>query len=110
MGCRVQQAEDAQAAMTALTSDVPLDLMMTDMQLPYGLDGEELAAAAVTLRPDLKVLFTSGRLDDAGAPARRLPANFVAKPFGRARLAEALLESLAPQGPPNGAPVLRQSL
>jgi signal transduction histidine kinase/ActR/RegA family two-component response regulator len=95
MGCRVQQAEDAQAAMAVLASDGPLDLMMTDLQLPFGLDGEELAAAAVTLRPDLRVLFTSGCLDEAGAPARRLPGDFVAKPFGRARLAAAVLESLS---------------
>jgi nitrogen-specific signal transduction histidine kinase/CheY-like chemotaxis protein len=85
MGCRVTAVEDGAAALEVLSADQPLDLMITDMGLPHGLDGEALADAARTLRPELDVLFTSGYRTAADAPAEFLP-----KPFGRADLAAAL--------------------
>jgi nitrogen-specific signal transduction histidine kinase len=93
MGCRVIAAEDGAAALEVLSADQPLDLMITDMGLPHGLDGEALAEAARTLRPELAVLFTSGGRTAADAPAAFLP-----KPFGRAALAAALRRLDLPRG------------
>lgn len=83
LGCRVTAAEDAEGAMDALTSGAPIDLMITDIGLPHGLDGRALAEAAHALRPGLKTLFTSGY----GAEAAD---NFLPKPFGRAALSAAI--------------------
>jgi CheY-like chemotaxis protein len=86
MGCRVTAAEDAGDAMDALTGGEPVDLMITDLSLPYGLDGRALAEVARAMRPDLKVLFTSGYGPEGaeGAP------DFLPKPFGRTALAAAI--------------------
>ena len=86
MGCRVTAAEDAEGAMDALAGGEPIDLMITDLSLPYGLDGRALAEVARAMRPDLRILFTSGYgpLDAEDAP------DFLPKPFGRAALAAAI--------------------
>ena len=86
MGCRVTTAEDAEDAMDALTGDEPIDLMITDLSLPYGLDGRALAEAARAMRPDLKVLFTSGY----GPQGAEAAPDFLPKPFGRTALVAAL--------------------
>ena len=86
MGCRVTAAEDAEGAMDALAGGEPIDLMITDLSLPYGLDGRALAEIARAMRPDLKVLFTSGY----GPQGAEEAPDFLAKPFGRAALATAI--------------------
>lgn len=91
MGCRVAEAGDAQDAMAALGGSEPLDLMITDMALPFGLDGRRLAQVALAMRPDLKVLFMSGGAEAAGGPA----TDFLPKPFGRAALAAAVQRRLS---------------
>jgi signal transduction histidine kinase/CheY-like chemotaxis protein len=92
LGCRVTTAEDAQGAMDALVGGAPTDLMITDIGLPYGLDGRALAEAARTMRPDLKILFTSGY---GAEPAE----DFLPKPFGRAALAAAIQRQFARPAP-----------
>jgi PAS domain S-box-containing protein len=94
MGCCVTEAEDAEAALDALTGEAAIDLMITDMDLPFGLDGAALAEAGRALRPDLKVLFMSG---GAFAPATH---DFLAKPFGRAALFTAVQRQLEPRPVP----------
>ncbi|HEY4031590.1 MAG TPA: ATP-binding protein [Caulobacteraceae bacterium] len=88
LGCRVTAAEDAEGAMDALTGDAAIDLMITDVGLPYGLDGRALAEAARALRPDLKTLFVSGY---GAEPA----PDFLPKPFGRSALAAAIQRQFA---------------
>ncbi|MGZ3371016.1 MAG: ATP-binding protein [Caulobacteraceae bacterium] len=83
LGCRVTAVEDAEGAMEALTIGAPIDLMITDIGLPHGLDGRALAEIARALRPDLRTLFTSGY----GAEAAD---DFLPKPYGRAALAAAI--------------------
>lgn len=92
-GCCVTEAEDAEDALAALTSEATVDLMITDMDLPFGLDGAALAEAGRALRPDLKVLFVSG-----GAAAA-VP-DILAKPFGRAALFAAVQRQLERRPPP----------
>jgi DNA-binding NtrC family response regulator len=81
--------------MDAITSGAPIDLMLTDLGLPYGLDGRALAEAARAMRPDLRVLFTSG-YGPAGSEAA---ADFLPKPFGRAALAAAIERQFQPPAP-----------
>ena len=82
--------------MDALTGDGAIDLMITDIGLPYGLDGRALAEVARALRPDLKTLFTSGYGADAAD-------NFLPKPFGRAALAAAMQRQFARPAPKSKA-------
>jgi len=60
MGYQVLEAADAKAALAILESDVPIDLLFTDVVLPGGMNGRQLADAAAKSRPKLKVLFTTG--------------------------------------------------
>jgi CheY-like chemotaxis protein len=60
LGYQVREADDAYSALRILNGTDRIDLLFTDMIMPGGLDGKELATKARAKRPDLKVLFTSG--------------------------------------------------
>lgn len=96
-GYDVVSAPDAQSAIDVLREDRSIQLLFSDILLPAGLDGIELAECALVSRPDLKVLFTSGysdyaverqsRLLDSGVPLLK-------KPYKRLELASAVREAL----------------
>ncbi|MFZ5790852.1 MAG: PAS domain S-box protein [Pseudomonadota bacterium] len=60
LGYRVFAVADGQQALETLRSDAAFDLLFTDMVMPGGMNGKQLADEAWRLRPGLKVLFTSG--------------------------------------------------
>lgn len=60
LGYTVHEASHGAEALRMLQSDLPLDLMFTDIIMPEGMTGYELAGQARDIRPGLKVLFTSG--------------------------------------------------
>jgi PAS domain S-box-containing protein len=60
LGYQVLEAANAKAALEILDSGGRIDLLFTDVIMPGGIDGKELAKQARVKRPDLKVLFTSG--------------------------------------------------
>jgi CheY-like chemotaxis protein len=96
-GCRVLQAEGAEDALIFLRSGAPIDLLFTDITMP-GTDGLALADAAKSLRPDLRVLYTSAYGAEA---ARRAPARYgpvLEKPWRPAEL-QAMLRELLPALP-----------
>jgi signal transduction histidine kinase len=64
-GYLVLEAQDGLAAMEILQSDIPLDLLVTDVGLPGGMNGRQLANAARASRPGLKVLFITGYAEQA---------------------------------------------
>ena len=64
-GYRVMTAENGPDGMAILGSDVPVDLLITDVGLPGGMNGRQVADAARLRRPDLKVLFITGYADNA---------------------------------------------
>lgn len=86
LGYRVIAAADGDAVLAGLETLPPLDLLFTDLMLPGAADGRALARAMKQARPDLRVLFTSGRAADAGAGGA--PDDFLAKPYRRDALAE----------------------
>ena len=54
LGHQVQDVESAAAALIILQSDNPVDLLFTDVVMPGGITGMDLAHTARTLRPDLR--------------------------------------------------------
>ena len=61
----VLEAEDGPAALSILDGHPDIDLLLTDVVMPGGMGGHELARKALERRPDLKVLFTSGYTEKA---------------------------------------------
>ena len=54
------EAADGAAGLKILRSDIRVDFLVTDVGLPGGMNGRQVADAARVLRPDLKVLFITG--------------------------------------------------
>jgi len=95
LGYRVLQAPDAEAAMTLLHSDQRIDLLFSDVVLP-GRTGRMLADEAATVRPRLKVLFTTGYSRNAIVHHGRLDpgVRLLQKPFTFDQLATRVREVL----------------
>ncbi|MBV9656341.1 MAG: response regulator [Acetobacteraceae bacterium] len=93
-GFAVIEADAAADAMAILRSDVPIAILLTDIHLGKEVDGLDLARAAREIRPDLAVIYMTGRPrpeEFARHPPREI---FIAKPFlpsELARLARSLL-------------------
>ena len=85
-GYKVIAAADGDALLAGLETLPPVDLLFTDLMLPGAADGRALARAMKQARPDLRVLFTSGRAADVGAGS--MPGDCLAKPYRRDALAE----------------------
>jgi DNA-binding NtrC family response regulator len=102
-------AADGERAQEALRAYPDIALLLTDIGLPGGTNGLELAQAALALRPALRVLFASGNAAAAlGAEATLPPgARFLQKPIHLSDLARAVRDALdAPagyRGSPNDA-------
>lgn len=64
-GYRALEAPDGPNALKILESDTRVDLLITDVGLPGGLNGRQIADAARRTRPDLKVLFITGYAENA---------------------------------------------
>ncbi len=96
LGYRVTEAQDALEALALLRGSAEVDLLLTDIGLPGGIDGRALAAEAARLRPGLKVLFATGYSQIVIQHGRmELGLEVVSKPFTRlelARLIRAILD------------------
>ena len=64
-GYHVLEAADGPSGLSLLESSMPIDLPVTDVGLPGGLNGRQLANAAREVRPDLRVLFITGYAEHA---------------------------------------------
>ncbi len=60
LGYQIIDVGTAKQAIAVLDSPQPVDLLFTDLVLPGGMGGDELAATAQRLRPGIRTLFTSG--------------------------------------------------
>jgi PAS domain S-box-containing protein len=97
LGYRVIAAADGPSALAILRQRDDIDLLFTDVIMPGGMNGRQLADAAVGLRPTLKVLYTSGYAEDAITHQGRLQpgAQLLAKPYRRADLARKVQAALS---------------
>jgi PAS domain S-box-containing protein len=65
LGYHILEADDGPSAMRILNSGQPIDLLVTDVGLPGGMNGRQLADAVRIRRPDLRVLFVTGYAENA---------------------------------------------
>jgi CheY-like chemotaxis protein len=89
LGYRVIEAHDGPSALRLLERQFRLDLLFTDVVLPGGMTGAQVAAQARGAKPDLKVLFTTGYARNAIVHHGRLDpgVQLITKPFTMANLA-----------------------
>jgi PAS domain S-box-containing protein len=92
LGYKVLDAPDGPQAVQILKAGDPIDILFTDVVLPEGMNGREIAEAARTLHPGIKVLFASGYTMDALMSQGQLEAsaNLLQKPYRRNDLVQAL--------------------
>ena len=96
LGYRVRSAGSAAEALDVLRASEDIDLLFTDVVIPGGLNGPQLAAQALTLRPQLRVLFTSGYAQNSLAEEARIPRpwRLLSKPYRQHELASCLRAAL----------------
>jgi PAS domain S-box-containing protein len=96
LGYRVLEAADGPQAQAILESDAAIDLLFTDVVMPGGLTGRQLAEAAKSKRPALKTLFTSGYTEDSVLRLGQLDpgVRLLSKPYRRQELAQRIREAL----------------
>lgn len=89
-GFRVIEAAEAASALRLLDGEPNVGLLFTDVGLPNGVNGKQLADEAQRRRPSLKVLFTTGYARNAIVHHGRLDAGveLIAKPFAAADLVQ----------------------
>ncbi|HEV8033668.1 response regulator [Yoonia sp.] len=99
LGYNVIEASDGVQALEKLDQDITVDLLFTDMVMPGGVSGRELAEKAIKKRPDLKVLFTTGFSTDVSHTNNIMDqnVNVLKKPYRRATLIEKLNMALGLQ-------------
>lgn len=88
-GYRVLTASDGPSGLKVLQSEVAIDLLVTDVGLPGGLNGRQVADAGRVTRPNLKILFITGYADNAAVGNGLLEHGMevVTKPFEISALA-----------------------
>ena len=94
LGYKTLMATSPAQALKIIKDKQHIDLLFCDVIMPGGMDGYQLALAVHKIRPDLKILLTSGftsekkeYTDDEGAIVSRLSANLLNKPYRRSELA-----------------------
>ncbi len=90
------EAVTAAAALEQLGSTTGVNLLLTDVVLPGGMNGRELAVEAERCAPGIHVLFMSGYTENAIMHHGRLDADatLLQKPFSKADLARAVRRAL----------------
>mgnify|MGYP001550696188 CR=1 FL=1 len=100
LGHTVLRAASAPEALTLLRRGAPVDLMLTDVIMPGGKTGVELAHEAVVLRPNLPVILSSGYTGVTLAPASEAPWPLLRKPYDSEALARIVESVMAGEAPP----------
>ncbi|VVS98696.1 Diguanylate cyclase [Sphingomonas sp. EC-HK361] len=97
LGYTAFEAADGAAAMRILQTGAKIDLLITDVGLPGQMNGRQVADAALTRTPDLKVLFITGYAENAVIGNGQLAPNMslVTKPFAMEALAAKVRALLA---------------
>ena len=93
-GFTALEAESGAAGLTILQSDKRIDLLITDVGLPGGMNGRQMADAGRLVRPDLKVLFITGFAETAALSRGHLKPGMqlLTKPFAVEALASRITQ------------------
>jgi CheY-like chemotaxis protein len=96
LGYHVLEAGDGRKALTMITNGTGIDLLFTDVVMPGGLSGRQLATAAKAHLPTLKVLYTSGYTENSIVHHGKLDPGvyLLSKPYQKPDLAQKLREVL----------------
>jgi CheY-like chemotaxis protein len=97
IGYQVLEASDGPTALEILQRGAAVDLLFTDLIMPGGLSGREVARRARVLKPGIKVLLTSGYAEELvhGDDLQRERLKVLRKPYQQADLVAILREILA---------------
>jgi two-component system cell cycle sensor histidine kinase/response regulator CckA len=96
-GCRVVEAASGTMAMEKWAQKKSqIDLLLTDLMLPDGMNGRELADTLLAENPNLKVVFTTGYSYDEACKGMPLPDgfHFLQKPYPPATLVQTIKSAL----------------
>ena len=90
LGYKTQVAENGIKALEALNSDQHFDMLFSDVVMPGGINGYELAQQAKQLRPEIKVLLTSGFTSNAIVKTehKEFETQLLSKPYRKVDLAQ----------------------
>lgn len=95
LGYAVKSAPDGCTALAMLRAGEAPDILLTDIQMPGGIDGIELALRAREILPGLPVLFCSGNDGGPDSRARSVPgAGLLRKPYRGVQMAAAVRETI----------------
>jgi CheY-like chemotaxis protein len=95
LGYNVIEAEDAAQGLAVLQSGSAIDLLITDVGLPGGMNGRQMAEAARDARPGLKILFITGYAEKSAADDAQPGTYTMAKPFALDALANRIKTIIA---------------
>jgi PAS domain S-box-containing protein len=97
LGYEVLEAEDGPSGLRQLQARKDIDVLVTDVGLPNGMNGRQLADAARVARPELKVLFITGYAENAVLNHGHLEQGMqvMTKPFASDALGRRVKELLA---------------
>jgi CheY-like chemotaxis protein len=80
-GFTVHEVASGCEALRFIDTGAPVDVLFTDINLPGGIDGTELAIRVREMRPEMPIVYASGRYGASGL-GRMVPRSiFVAKPY-----------------------------
>jgi len=90
LGYTIFQATDGASALSMLDAHPDTALLFTDVVLPGGMNGPEIARAAMARHPGLRVLYTSGYTGNAvqQLEAAHMPVKLISKPYSIEDLAQ----------------------
>lgn len=95
LGYEVIEADTGPSALERIDEEISIDLMFSDVVMPGGLNGVDLARVATERRPGLKVLLTSGFPDPTSRGIAPLDdIRLLSKPYRKQELARAIWEVL----------------
>jgi PAS domain S-box-containing protein len=95
LGYRVLTAQNGREALSVLKRGEPIDLLFTDLVMPHGISGGELARRARQIRPELKILLGSGYSARISLDAAAASLPILGKPYRQVELAAKLRAVLA---------------